>query len=222
MMSIALVVGAGHPLVGGWSFPRLFPSLQLDGSSVGHCREDDTRPHCNVSGANATNSTRYGESEGEDSEDRGENTRPDPEDSADWLVWFLKVSWGSIWKLAENGLMWCGTLCASVSIAAKWSYWLMVAVVLVFCLQLMLWTITWVILPCLRHLIALYRYLAGKGAWHEVVTLHGVTTFRPRWYGPKGQQEWTADYTQQQVRGRGESREPHDLLVTDGVAIARI
>ena len=107
----------------------------------------------------------------------------------------------SIWKLAENGIMWCGTLCASVSIAAKWSYWLLVAVVLVFCLQLLLWTISWVILPCMRHLIALYRYLMGRGAWHEVVNLHGVSTFRPRWYGPKGQHEWTAEYIQQQARG---------------------
>lgn len=220
--SLALVLGAAHPLGGGWSLLRLFPDLQLGNGHAGHCREDDTSPHCNVSRSDDSNSTNGSESDWEDSWDRGENTRPDPEHSAAWLVWFLRVSWGSIWKLAENGIMWCGTLCASVSIAAKWSYWLLVAVVLVFCLQLLLWTICWVILPCMRHLIALYRYLMGRGAWHEVVNLHGVSTFRPRWYGPKGQHEWTAEYIQQQVRGRGESREPHDLLVTDGVAIARI
>ena len=220
--SLALVLGAAHPLGGGWSLLRLFPDLQLGNGHAGHCREDDTSPHGNVSRSDDSNSTNGSESDWEDSWDRGENTRPDPEHSAAWLVWFLRVSWGSIWKLAENGIMWCGTLCASVSIAAKWSYWLLVAVVLVFCLQLLLWTISWVILPCMRHLIALYRYLMGRGAWHEVVNLHGVSTFRPRWYGPKGQHEWTAEYIQQQVRGRGESREPHDLLVTDGVAIARI
>ena len=34
--------------------------------------------------------------------------------------------------------------------------------------------------------MALYRYLRGYGGWHEVMTLHGVGTFRPKWYGPKG------------------------------------
>ena len=40
--------------------------------------------------------------------------------------------------------------------------------------------------------------------------------------GPKGQDAWTAEYVQQGVRGRGHNREPHDLLITDGVAIARL
>ena len=52
--------------------------------------------------------------------------------------------------------------------------------------------------------------------------LHGISVYRPRWTGPKGQDAWTAEYVQQGVRGRGHNREPHDLLITDGVAIARL
>ena len=52
--------------------------------------------------------------------------------------------------------------------------------------------------------------------------MHGVRVFRPKWVGPRGREEWSAGYIQQEVRGRGEGREPHDLVVTDGAAIARL
>lgn len=48
------------------------------------------------------------------------------------------------------------------------------------------------------------------------MTLHGVGTFRPKWYGPKGSLDWSSEYVQQEVRGRG----CHDLLITDGTAIS--
>ena len=38
----------------------------------------------------------------------------------------------------------------------------------------------------------------------------------------KTQEEWTSAYVQNEVRGRGDNREPHDLLVTDGIAIPRL
>lgn len=171
---------------------------------------------------NATgNATRGGQSKGS-SEDRGSRSSPDFEDDAEWLWWFLKVGWISVWRLADTGLVWCGTLCASVGVAARWSYWLMVSVVGIFLLQLALWSVTWVICPVLRHTQALYRYLRGYGGWHEVAHLHGLRVFRPRWTGPRGAEEWTSDYVQQSVRGRGENRDPNDLLVSDGVAIARL
>ena len=50
----------------------------------------------------------------------------------------------------------------------------------------------------------------------------GISVFRPKWVGPKGQSAWSAEFVQQEVRGRGENRDPFDLLVTDGVAITRL
>ena len=185
-------------------------------------------PSCNDSGnasscSNNTpdNATQGSHSKGT-SEDRGSTSSPDPTEDAEWLWWFLKVGWISMWRLADTSLVWCGTLCASVGVAAKWSYWLMVSIVGIFLMQLCLWSVTWVICPFLRHLQALYRYLRGYGGWHEVAHLHGFRVFRPRWTGPKGAEEWSSDFVQQSVRGRGDSRDPFDLLVTDGVAIARL
>ena len=78
------------------------------------------------------------------------------------------------------------------------------------------------LVPTYRHLQALWRYLRGHGQWYEVAHMHGVRIFRPKWVGPRGREEWTSGYVQQEVRGRGEGREPLDLLVTDGTAIARL
>ena len=185
-------------------------------------------PSCNDSGNASScnnntpdNATQGSHSKGT-SEDRGSTSSPDPTEDAEWLWWFLVVGWISMWRLADTSLIWCGTLCASVGVAAKWSYWLMVSIVGIFLMQLCLWSVTWVICPFLRHLQALYRYLRGYGGWHEVAHLHGFRVFRPRWTGPKGAEEWSSDFVQQSVRGRGDSRDPFDLLVTDGVAIARL
>eukprot|EP00438_Fugacium_kawagutii_P005702 Skav227832 [mRNA] locus=scaffold948:391182:404479:+ [translate_table: standard] len=65
-------------------------------------------------------------------------------------------------------------------------------------------------------------YIRGQGQWYELAQIHGVRVFRPKWIGPQGRDDWTAAYVQQEVRGRGEGREPYDLLVTDGTAIARL
>ena len=163
-----------------------------------------------------------GDGDGSSEGDRGSFSSPDPEGDAMWLWWFARVWWLSFTRFADHGLVWCGALCASVGIAARWSYWLAVAVVGIFILQLLFWTITWVVCPFLRHATALYRYLRGHGGWHEVTTLQGTPVFRPKWVGPKGQTAWSADFVQQEVRGRGENRDPFDLLVTDGVAITRL
>ena len=136
--------------------------------------------------------------------------------------WFAQLVWRFAGHLFLQGIMWCGTLCDFVGIAASWSYWLMVGVVGVFLLQLGVWTVTWIILPLAQHSYALIQYLRGKAPWHEVASLHGLSTFRPNWVGPRAGAEWSAAYIQQEVRGRGESREPHDLLVTDGLAVARL
>ena len=84
------------------------------------------------------------------------------------------VSWQT------RGLVWCGTLCASVGVAAQWSYWLLVAIVGVFLFQLLIWTVTWVLCPFWRHSRALLRYLCGRGGWHEVAHLHGISVYRRR------------------------------------------
>ena len=136
--------------------------------------------------------------------------------------WLAKFAWRFVGEIFVQGIAWCGTLCNFVGIAASWSYWLMVGVVVVFLLQLGVWTVTWILLPLAQHSYALVQYLRGRAPWHEVASLHGLSTFRPSWVGPRAGIEWTSGYIQQDVRGRGEAREPHDLLVTDGLAVARL
>ncbi|CAK9112077.1 Uncharacterized protein SCF082_LOCUS51975, partial [Durusdinium trenchii] len=123
---------------------------------------------------------------------------------------------------ASTSLHYCGTLCASIGLAARWTYWLAVATVALFMLQLLVWTCNWVLIPLFRHWVAFWRYLRGQGQWYELAQIHGVRVFRPKWFGPQGREDWTAAYVQQEVRGRGDGREPFDLLVTDGTAIARL
>ena len=150
----------------------------------------------------------------------GEGYSEKSEDASDH--WFVTFWLNLLFKVADTGFVYCGALCASVGYAAKWAYWLAVAVVGVFCLQLAVWTISWVVIPVFRHAYAFYRYLTGQGPCHEVVRLHGFSSFRPKWKGPATGTPWTAQYVQQEVRGRSENREPLDLLVSDGVAVARL
>lgn len=59
--------------------------------------------------------------------DRGSTSSPDLDSETAWFWWVVKLWWASFVGLADHGLLWCGTLCASVGIAARWSYWLAVA-----------------------------------------------------------------------------------------------
>ena len=162
----------------------------------------------------------------EDGEVRGVPPRPDGTPKTNWwpltFEWLSKLSVRLITDAASTSLHYCGTLCASIGLAAKWSYWLAVATVALFLLQLLVWTCNWVLIPLFRHGVAFWRYLRGQGQWYELAQIHGVRVFRPKWIGPQGREDWNATYVQQEVRGRGEGREPLDLLVTDGTAIARL
>ena len=169
---------------------------------------------------------------------RGGRSRPaqsDPKDSQEtsyrfWKATFESVSkfwWVRIWvdlilQVAENGLHYCGTLCASIGLAAKWSYWLLTGVVIVFLLQLLVWTYTWVVHPAWVHSRALWRYCQGTGTWSDVTRLQGQRPYIPMWKGPGTSTPWTAQYVQREVRGRGLNQRPLDLLVADGVAVARL
>eukprot|EP00435_Cladocopium_sp_Y103_P039209 s1779_g10.t1 len=162
----------------------------------------------------------------EEGDVRGVPSRPDKDSQPRWwpisFEWLIKLSLRMISDAASTSLHYCGTLCASIGLAARWSYWLAVATVALFLLQLFVWTCNWVLIPLFRHLVVFWRYLRGQGQWYELAQIHGVRVFRPKWYGPQGREEWTAAFVQQEVRGRGEGREPYDLLVTDGTAIARL
>eukprot|EP00438_Fugacium_kawagutii_P005313 Skav210287 [mRNA] locus=scaffold475:3020:13981:- [translate_table: standard] len=157
---------------------------------------------------------------------RGVPPRPDGNpNTSKWPVsfeWLIKLSLRMISDAASTSLHYCGTLCASIGLAARWSYWLAVATVALFMLQLFVWTCNWVLIPLGRHGFAFWRYLCGHGQWYELAQIHGMRVFRPKWIGPRGREDWSAGYVQQDVRGRGDGREPYDLLVTDGVAIARL
>ena len=108
--------------------------------------------------------------------------------------WMMKFAWNLFGQIFLQGIVWCGTLCDFVGVAASWSYWLMVGVVAVFILQLGVWTVTWILLPVAQHSYALVQYLRGRAPWHEVASLHGLSTFRPSWVGPRAGTEWTSAY----------------------------
>lgn len=150
---------------------------------------------------------------GEEGDVRGVPSRPDEESQpSGWpfsFEWLIKLSLRLISDAASTSLHYCGTLCASIGLAARWSYWLAVAAVALLLLQLLVWTCNWVLVPLFRHGIAFWRYLRGQGQWHELAQIHGVRVFRPKWYGPQGREDWSAAFVQQEVRGRGEGREPY-------------
>ena len=136
--------------------------------------------------------------------------------------WVLRVALKFLLMFVKGGIEYCGTLCVTIGLAARWVYWLMVSIVVVALVQLAYWTYVWVIRPLGRFAVVLVQYLVGRAPWDEVLTHHGRTPFRLVWYGPTGQVAWTAQYVQDKVRGRGTGQAPFDLLVTDGTALARL
>ena len=171
--------------------------------------------------------------------DRGGPSRPDPglgsNKTWDWWSvawdgayhyvgnsWWIKMWVRMLLQVAENGISYCGTLCASIGLAARWSYWLLTGMVLVFLLQLLVWTSTWVIHPTWIHSRALWRYCQGTGTWSDVTRLQGQRPFIPVWKGPGTGTPWSALYIQREVRGRGPNQKPFDLLVADGAAVTRL
>ena len=75
--------------------------------------------------------------------------------------WLFRLGLKFLFQAAESGFAYCGTLCASLGLAAKWTYWLVTGVVVVFLLQLLVWTYTWVVYPAVVHSRALWRYCRG-------------------------------------------------------------
>lgn len=137
-------------------------------------------------------------------------TREPPPDKPE-SPWWVQVWLSMLFQAAENGLYYCGTLCASIGLAARWSYWLVTGTVVVFLVQLAAWTFTWVIHPMLTHSRALWRYCRGTGTWNDVACLQGRKPFLPTWKGPHTGRPWTAQYVQKEVRGRGAGQKPYDL-----------
>ncbi|CAE7766394.1 rnf213a [Symbiodinium sp. CCMP2592] len=103
-----------------------------------------------------------------------------------------------------------------------WTYWLATITILLGMLQLTYWTYAWVVRPIIVVIGALLQYVAGRGTWEAVLRGHGENPYHVRWTGPQGEHPWSVTYVQDQVRGRGEQQLPYDLLVTDGVAVARL
>ena len=89
-------------------------------------------------------------------------------------------------------------------------------------MQLTYWSFVWVIKPILVVVYALTRYVLGHGSWEAVLRGSGELPYEVKWTGPRGQLPWAVNYVQDQVRGRGEQQLPYDLLITDGVAVARL
>ncbi|CAE7256170.1 RE2 [Symbiodinium natans] len=119
-----------------------------------------------TSSAEATTEGKRGERQQEKKTNtEGDSHRP-------WLFSaFWKLAKPIVDRLGSLGLLYCGTLCTSIGLAAKWAYWLLVGIVGVFLLQLAVWTYTWVVYPTVVH------------------------------SRPATDVAWTANYVQSEVRG---------------------
>ena len=74
---------------------------------------------------------------------------------------------------------------------------------------------------CSMFLRAVRRLVRGDGTAHDLQSAIGPAgAFRPHWVGPAGNADFTAEYVQQEVRGRGETRQPYDLLVNADGCVA--
>ena len=177
-------------------------------------------------GLTARGSDTFGTSNATTESTRGGGSPPEPEEESNstactwsWAYqrlttkWWIRIWANMLLQVAENGLHYCGTLCASIGLAARWSYRLLIGVVLVFLLELLVWTYTWVIHPARVHSRALPRYCRGTGTWSDVTRLQGHRPFIPVSKGPGTHTPWTAQYVQGEVRSRGPNRCPVDLLV---------
>ena len=120
----------------------------------------------------------------------------------------------------EGGLQFCGWICTSIGFASRWGPWLFRAFYITFWLQSALFLWKWLVLPCVLCLTTVWEYLMGITKWAD--TAPGAQSrFRVGWVGPHVSTPWSNEHVQS-VKARGEKRAPHDLLVTDGAAVARI
>ena len=95
------------------------------------------------------------------------NNPPSSEGSGRW--WYARILLVFLWEIWEGGLTWCGTLCASIGLAARWTYWLATATIILGTMQLTYWSFVWVVRPILIVVYALTRYVLGHGSWEAVL-----------------------------------------------------
>ncbi|CAE8587712.1 unnamed protein product [Polarella glacialis] len=149
--------------------------------------------------------------------------KPPPEPKPKEPFWFFGVTWSGVLTIvAEFGVYYCGTLCTTLGFAVKWVYWLLFGIAMIGFMQLTRLSYVWVMRPAVLLLWSFYRYMAGYGTWSAVRQAQGNNIFKPNWVGPITAIPWTSQYVQADVRGRGQGQKPHDLLVTDGTAVARL
>ena len=97
-----------NPLIqeshGTWSLYEKFffapRGLPPNPEQTSNCSSDDPDT-CNPEGNQEEGNAR----------DRGSKSSPDPEADAEWIWWAIRIWWISIGKLADTGLVWCGTMC---------------------------------------------------------------------------------------------------------------
>ncbi|CAE8697726.1 unnamed protein product [Polarella glacialis] len=139
--------------------------------------------------------------------------KPPPEPKLKEPFWFFGVTWSGVLTIvAEFGVYYCGTLCTTLGFAIKRVYWLLFGIAMIGLMQLTRLSYVWVLRPAVFLLWSFYRYMAGYGTWSAVRQAQGNNIFKPNWVGPITAIPWTSQYVQADVRGRGQSQKPHDLV----------
>ncbi|CAE7545999.1 unnamed protein product [Symbiodinium sp. CCMP2592] len=217
-----LLIGAlVRPLGGLWPFAVGSENQTCDKEGAGSCPTEGHEPFSTRGSEPSPGASYWWFDWSWEGSTEPKASTPQAED-AHSRRWYFRILAGVLWEIWEGGLTWCGTLCASIGLAARWTYWLATTTILLGMLQLTCWTYAWVVRPIIVVIGALLQYVAGRGTWEAVLRGHGENPYHVRWTGPQGEHPWSVTYVQDQVRGRGEQQLPYDLLVTDGVAVARL
>ena len=128
-MRVALVLLGAlvRPLGGLWPF--LLGEENLTCDKAGTCAQEETEGTDSRGSASSPGAYRWWFDWTWEGNADPKASTPSAEDKHT-NRWYFRILAGVLWEIWEGGLTWCGTLCASIGIAARWTYWLATCTIL--------------------------------------------------------------------------------------------
>ncbi|CAE7226211.1 TRPT1 [Symbiodinium sp. CCMP2592] len=164
-----LLIGAlVRPLGGLWPFAVGSENQTCDKGGAGSCPTEGHEPYSTRGSEPSPGASYWWFDWSWEGSTEPKASTPQAED-AHSRRWYFRILAGVLWEIWEGGLTWCGTLCASIGLAARWTYWLATTTILLGMLQLTYWTYAWVVRPIFVVIGALLQYVAGRGTWEAVL-----------------------------------------------------
>ncbi|CAE7671785.1 unnamed protein product [Symbiodinium sp. CCMP2592] len=158
-----LLIGAlVRPLGGLWPFAVGSENQTCDKEGAGSCPTEGHEPFSTRGSEPSPGASYWWFDWSWEGSTEPKASTPQAED-AHSRRWYFRILAGVLWEIWEGGLTWCGTLCASIGLAARWTYWLATTTILLGMLQLTYWTYAWVVRPIIVVIGALLHVLWGTG-----------------------------------------------------------